>query len=201
MTPRGLEVVPRVSGFQAGGPFQKHPTSSHLEPPMIHETEGDILLSKAHFIAHGIAPQDHFDTGLARSLRERWPSMVRDYRHAMHAHPLQSGAIWAWAGVDGDGGTRGIVNLLTQGMLGDGPAARPGKATLENVGHALKALAKFARDEKVQSLALPRLATGVGGLEWADVRPLVQQHLGDLDIPVIVYQTYRAGVQADEKLA
>ena len=61
-------------------------------------------------------------------------------------------------------------------------------------------LAKFVRDEKVQSLALPRLATGVGGLEWAQVEPLVKQHLGDLDIPVVVYETYRAGVQADEQL-
>jgi len=34
----------------------------------------------------------------------------------------------------------------------------------------------------------------------ADVKPVVQQHLGDLGIPVIVYETYHAGVQADEKL-
>ena len=167
---------------------------------MIHEVEGDILLTKAQFIAHGIAPQDHFDTGLALALRERWPSMVRDYRHAIHGKPLDSGEVWAWAGVDADGSTRGIVNLLTQDMLGTGGAARPGKATTENVSRALKALAKFVRDEKVQSLALPRLATGVGGMEWAQVEPLVQQHLGGLDIPVVVYETYRAGVQADEKL-
>lgn len=167
---------------------------------MIRETEGDILLTKAHFIAHGIAPQERFDTGLALALRERWPSMVRDYRHAIHGKPLASGEIWAWAGVDADGSTRGIVNLLTQDMLGEGAAARPGKATLENVSRTLKALARFAREEKIQSLALPRLATGVGGLQWAEVKPLVHQHLGELDIPVIVYETYRAGVQADERL-
>lgn len=84
--------------------------------------------------------------------------------------------------------------------LHGGQSARSGKATTENVSRALKALAKFVRDEKVQSLALPRLATGVGGLEWAQVEPLVKQHLGDLDIPVVVYETYRAGVQADEQL-
>jgi O-acetyl-ADP-ribose deacetylase (regulator of RNase III) len=167
---------------------------------MIRKVEGDILLSKAQFIAHGIAPQDHFDTGLALALRERWPSMVRDYRHAIHGKPLASGETWAWRGVDADGSTRGIVNLLTQDMLGSGGAARPGKATTENVSRALKALAKFVREEKVQSLALPRLATGVGGMEWAQVEPLVRQHLGDLDIPVVVYETYRAGVQADEQL-
>jgi len=167
---------------------------------MIHETQGDILLTRAQFIAHGIAPQDHFDTGLALALRERWPSLVRDYRHSIRNKPLDAGDIWAWAGVDADGSTRGIVNLLTQDMLHGGPGGKPGKATLENVGRALKALAKFVRDEKVQSLALPRIATGVGGLEWSDVKPLVQQHLGGLGIPVVVYDTYRAGVQGDEPL-
>ena len=50
-------------------------------------------------------------------------------------------------------------------------------------------------------MALPRLATGVGGLDWADVKPLIQQHLGDLGIPVLVYEVYRKGEKADEKLA
>lgn len=167
---------------------------------MIREVEGDILLSRAQVIAHGIAPQDHFDTGLALALRERWPSMVRDYRHAIHGKPLDSGEIWIWRGVDEDGSTRGIVNLLTQGMLHSGPSGKPGKATTENVSRALKALAKLVADENLGSVALPRLATGVGGLEWSEVKPLVERHLGELKIPVIVYETYRKGQQADEGL-
>jgi O-acetyl-ADP-ribose deacetylase (regulator of RNase III) len=47
-------------------------------------------------------------------------------------------------------------------------------------------------------VALPALATGVGGLAWADVKPLIEQHLGDLSIPVYVYTTYHAGVKAVE---
>jgi O-acetyl-ADP-ribose deacetylase (regulator of RNase III) len=167
---------------------------------VIRETAGDILLSRAQVIAHGIAPHDHFDTGLALALRERWPSMVRDYRHALHAKPLAAGEIWAWAGVDADGRTRGIVNLLTQDMVTGGKAAKPGKATLENVSRALKALARYVRDEKVKSVALPRLATGVGGLEWSDVKPLVRQHLGDVGVPVVVYEVYAKDVRADEGL-
>ena len=45
---------------------------------------------------------------------------------------------------------------------------------------------------------LPRLATGVGGLAWEDVKPLVVQHLGDLKIPVYVYTVYHAGQKAAE---
>ncbi len=68
------------------------------------------------------------------------------------------------------------------------------------MGRALKALARYVRDEKVKSVALPRLATGVGGLEWSDVKPLVRQHLGNVGVPVVVYETYAKGVRADEGL-
>lgn len=167
---------------------------------MIKEVTGDILLSKAELLAHGISAHDHFDSGLALSLRERWPAMVKDYRHALHAKDIRTGEIWPWVGMQEASGVRRIVNLITQDTLGQGPAARPGKATLENVRHALQNLARFIKEENIRSVALPRLATGVGGLEWDDVKPLVEQYLGDLGVPVIVYTTFHKGVQADEGL-
>ncbi len=167
---------------------------------MIKEVTGDILLSNADLLAHGISAHDPFDSGLALALRERWPSLVKDYRHDIRSHAIEAGAIWAWTGVQEGGGTRKIVNLVTQDTLGQGPTAKPGKATLENVRHALQKLARFVKEERIRSVALPRLATGVGGLEWAQVKPLVEQHLGDVGVPVIVYATYHKGEQADEGL-
>ena len=165
---------------------------------MIKEVTGDILLSKADLLAHGISAQDPFDSGLALALRERWPSLVKDYRHDTRSRAIEAGQIWPWAGVQEGGGVRRIVNLVTQETLGQGPATKPGKATLENVRHALQNLAKHIREEGITSVALPRLATGVGGLDWAHVKPLVQQYLGDVGVPVIVYTTYRKGEAAAE---
>ena len=167
---------------------------------MIKEVTGDILLSKADLLAHGISAFDPFDSGLALALRERWPSLVKDYRHDTHSKAIGAGELWAWTGVQQGGGVRRIVNLVTQNTLGQGPSAKPGKASVENVRAALQSLAKFVRQEGITSLALPRLATGVGGLEWDDVKPLITQYLGELAIPVIVYSTYRKDVQADEGL-
>jgi len=45
---------------------------------------------------------------------------------------------------------------------------------------------------------LPRLATGVGGLDWDQVKPLTQSQLGELGIPVYVYVVYHAGQEAEE---
>lgn len=160
---------------------------------MIHEVGGDILLTRAQTLVHGVAPNDHFASGLALALRERWPAMVKDFRHyCRESHPAE-GELWAWAGADG----KRIVSLFTQAQAPhDG--ARPGKASTEHVNHALRALRRSIADEGFTSLAIPRLATGVGGLDWQDVQPLIRQHLGDLDIPVYVYSQYHAGVAATE---
>ena len=69
------------------------------------------------------------------------------------------------------------------------------------VNRALRELANLVRKDGIKSVALPRLATGVGGLDWADVKPLIQQHMADLGVPVLVYEVYRKDKKADEKLA
>jgi O-acetyl-ADP-ribose deacetylase (regulator of RNase III) len=160
---------------------------------MIREVEGDILLSKAQVVAHGVAPGDHFDSGLALALRERWPAMVKDFRHYCQTSHPKPGELWYWGGAEGPA----IANLLTQDAA-YGHGEKPGKASLENVHHALKALAKLVAKEGIKSLALPRLATGVGGLDWSDVKLLVEKHLGGLDIPVFVYTIYHKNVAAME---
>jgi O-acetyl-ADP-ribose deacetylase (regulator of RNase III) len=48
---------------------------------MIKEISGDLLFSKAQVIAHGVAPNDPFHSGLALQLREHSPAMYKDFRH------------------------------------------------------------------------------------------------------------------------
>lgn len=163
---------------------------------MIKEVSGDILLTRAQAIAHGVAPNDPFHSGLALQLRERWPAMYKDFRHYCQSQHPKPGTLWAWMGADG---TR-VVSLFTQEGAPGHHGGNPGPATLQHAGHALRALNKLAREEKFTSIALPRLATGVGRLAWDEVRPLITQHIGELGIPVLVYVTYHAGQPADEGL-
>jgi O-acetyl-ADP-ribose deacetylase (regulator of RNase III) len=161
---------------------------------MLHEVQGDILLSRAAALVHGIAPNDPFSQGLALALREHWPALYKDFRHYCQTYHPKLGELWTWMGADG----RRVVNLFTQDGAQGHHGGKPGRASVSAVGHALKALHKLAEKEKFASLALPRLATGVGGLHWPDVQLLVAQHLGGLGIPVYVYTTFRAGVAAIE---
>ena len=160
---------------------------------MLKEVSGDILLSRARAIAHGVAPNDHFNQGLALSLREEYPAMYKDFRHFCQVSHPKPGTLWTWAGADG----RRIVNLMTQ----EPPASKssnPGKASSRNVNAALRALHKLIETEGFESVALPRLACGVGGMSWDEVRSLIETHLGALDIPVYLYETFHAGEVAAE---
>jgi O-acetyl-ADP-ribose deacetylase (regulator of RNase III) len=165
------------------------------QTPMITKASGDILLSNAQAIAHGVAPNDHFNQGLALALRERFPAMAKDFRHYCQLSHPKPGHAWLWAGPE-----KVIVNLMTQEPAPDNKA-HPGKATAHNVGHALKELRAIIQKGELKSVALPRLATGVGGLDWDEVEPLIHKHLGDLGIPVIVYVTYEKGKKHPETLA
>lgn len=46
---------------------------------------------------------------------------------------------------------------------------------------------KYLEPTGAKSIALPQLGCGCGGLDWADVWPLYEKHLGDLPINVEVW--------------
>ena len=160
---------------------------------MIKEVKGDILLTEAQAIAHGIAPHDHFDSGLALSLRENYPAMAKDFRHFCKLQNPSSGEVWMWGTVN----NKRIFNLMTQEPA-KGFNGHPGEATLHNVNNSLKNIEKMVKKEGITSLALPKLATGYGKLEWEDVLPLIEKRLGNLDIPIYIYSTYAKGEKAAE---
>ena len=160
---------------------------------MIHEVEGDILLSSAEAIAHGVAANDPMNQGLAAALHENYPSMHKDFHHWCHQQHPKLGSAWIWSGAEG----ARIINLLTQ-EGGYEHGSKPGKASVSSVNHALRALKKIIEKESLNSVALPRLATGVGGLEWDEVRPLILNQLADADADVFVYEQFVPGKKAAE---
>ena len=160
---------------------------------MLHEVSGDILLSNAEAIAHGLAANDPMDQGLALALHADYPAMHKDYHHWCHTQQRKPGEAWIWAGANG----KRIVNLITQ-EGGYGHGARPGKATVKHVKDSLRSLKKLISKENLTSIAVPKLATGVGGLEWADIKPMLDKQLGDSDVKVYVYSDYKPGQKANE---
>jgi O-acetyl-ADP-ribose deacetylase (regulator of RNase III) len=165
---------------------------------MIIRVTGDILRTTCPAIAHGVAPNDPYASGLASQLRERAPSLYKDFRHWCHVSHPKPGTMWVWSGA-GEKGSVQVACLFTQDggyQHGD----KPGRARVEFVNHALRELRKWIIESHLEAIALPRLATGVGGLGWEVVEPLIVNHLSDLDTPVFLYEKYAPGVAADERV-
>ncbi len=161
---------------------------------MIHFVEGDILKSGADAIAHGLAANDPMDQGLAQSLHTDYPAMHKDFHHWCHQQHPKIGSAWIWSGA---GGVR-LINLMTQ-EGGYEHGSRPGRASVSSVNKALRSLKKLIVKEELSSVALPRLATGVGGLDWAEVEPLIKNQLADAEAEIYVYSLYVPGKKALEK--
>src|SRR4051812_40325646 len=94
------------------------------------EVTGDILVSKAGAIAHGIAEHDDFKQGLALALRESGRD-VKDFRHFCQTYSPKPGSLWSWKGA----GSAVLINLFTQEPPDD-KQGRPGKATIPDVDHS-----------------------------------------------------------------
>ena len=97
--------------------------------------------------------------------------------------------MWVWSGSG-----IWIVNLMTL----EGEPYYDAKATIANVDHSLNRLRYELEKGEIKSIALPRLATGQGRLEWSEVLSSIRSNLGDLKIPVFVYSHYQQDVQAIE---
>jgi len=60
---------------------------------------------------------------------------------------------------------------------------------IEDIEFGLKYLANHYEQMGIQSLAMPPLGCGNGGLNWEDVRSLIEKHLGKLaDLDFYVYE-------------
>ena len=160
---------------------------------MIQEVDGDILATKAEAIAHGVAANDPMNHGLAAALHKRYPAMHKDFHHWCRQKHPKPGSAWVWSGA---GGAR-VINLITHDG-GYEHGSKRQRASASDVNHALRALRKLIEHEHIASVALPRLATGVDGLDWSEVRPLIDNQLGDLAADIYIYREHAPGKQEAE---
>jgi O-acetyl-ADP-ribose deacetylase (regulator of RNase III) len=142
---------------------------------MIYEVEGDVLIS------------------LARKLQEKFPSMRNQFIEWCEETNPEPGDIWLWGG---NTKTR-VLNLIV------GEAAEPelGRSSRPNkivVHRALRAVNKLVIDERFKSIAIPRIGSGVGGIDWLEVRGMMASQLGELIIPLFVDVTALDGMLARE---
>ncbi len=154
---------------------------------MIKEVYGNILWSKSDAIVQGIAQNENFSEGLAASVKDEWPGIVNDFDECCCNGDLKPGDVWEWENANGTN----ILNLVTHsGSV---------NASLGNLEDSLSKLPALIKKNGLKSLAIPKVGTDVGDLDWRDVKPLIEKHLGNLDIPIYLYTIFQKNIAAVEE--
>ena len=160
---------------------------------MMKEVEGDILLSKSQALAHGVSIDDDFKSGLSLQLKVQWPALFKDFRTFCSSQSPKVGDVWSWQAP----GTPLIFNLITQDAIRPDEKT-PSKASIPNLQLALRNLVKELQRKKINSLAITKIDTGLGGLDWKDVKVALQSDLSHYEGQISVYANYKSRVVAKE---
>jgi O-acetyl-ADP-ribose deacetylase (regulator of RNase III) len=147
---------------------------------IIHKT-GDLFLSSAPALAHGVNTQGAMGSGVAVSFRERWPDMFEVYKELCASGDLEPGGCFVY-GPTSEGVT--IFNVASQerAYLVPGEA----NAKLEWLAAGLETALAVCAHEGFDTLAMPRIGAGLGGLDWESVEMLlnIMVPTGPVDVEV-----------------
>lgn len=141
---------------------------------------GDLFENKvgAQALAHGVNCDGVMGAGIAADFKDRYISMWKSYQHWI-AVGIQPGfAYLSWA--EEVGSKMRIFCLTTQDK--PGPHAK-----YEFVRSALKDMRKQAKNADIESIALPKIACGIGGLNTESVLKIIAEIFEDWEGTIYVY--------------
>jgi O-acetyl-ADP-ribose deacetylase (regulator of RNase III) len=147
---------------------------------MITETYGNLLSADTEAIVNTVNCVGYMGKGIALQFRKAWPENYKAYQQRCRANEIVPGKMFVFE-VSGSVNPRFIVNFPTKRHW-------RGKSRIEDIEIGLTALVGEVRARKIKSIAVPALGCGNGGLDWSDVRPLIEKAFKDLpDVGVLLY--------------
>jgi O-acetyl-ADP-ribose deacetylase (regulator of RNase III) len=139
---------------------------------MVEAGTGNLLDARVEALVNPVNTVGVMGKGLALEFKRRFPANFQAYKVACKAGRVVVGKMFL-VEVQGSNGVRLIVNFPTKQHWRD-------PSRIEYVRDGLVALADDLRARRVRSVAIPALGCGLGGLDWAKVKPLVEQSMAKL---------------------
>ena len=142
---------------------------------------GDILADDAEALVNTVNCVGIMGRGIALQFKNAFPENFKAYERAACKEEVQPGRMFVFeTGQLTD--PRYIINFPTKRHW-------RGKSRIEDIDSGLKALAGRSVDRNIRSIAIPPLGSGLGGLDWAQVRPRIEEALrGFNDLRIIIFE-------------
>lgn len=152
---------------------------------MLNFTTGNLLEARAQALVNTVNTVGVMGKGIALMFKDRFNDNYRQYAAACKAGEVRTGQMFITQPAELDG-PRWIVNFPTKQHWRS-------PSQLAWVVEGLQDLRQFLIENKVQSIAIPPLGAGNGGLDWDLVKPEIERALGDLsNIEIIVFEPTKA---------
>ena len=148
---------------------------------MIEYRTGNILEADAEALVNSVNCIGFMGRGIALQFKKAWPENFKAYAMACRRGEVQPGKMFVFE-TGSLTNPRYIINFPTKRHW-------RGKSRIEDIEAGLRALVDEIRGRGIRSIAVPPLGSGLGGLEWSEVRVRIEQALGDLPgVHVIVFE-------------
>jgi O-acetyl-ADP-ribose deacetylase (regulator of RNase III) len=151
---------------------------------MISYTHGNLLAADAEALVNTVNTVGISGKGIALMFKDAFPENFRAYERASKAGEIPPGGLFITERHDMLG-PRWIINFATKKHW-----RHPSR--LEWIAQGLTELRHEIKARGIRSIAIPPLGAGNGGLDWADVKPLIAEALGDVDCTITVYEPTEA---------
>ena len=143
---------------------------------MISYEKGDIFESGADCIFNTVNCEGYMGKGIAYQFKTRFPDNNKKYVEECKKGHLKPGIILSFyeKGIT-------IINFPTKDKW-----RQPSR--ISYIEDGLKAFVKILPELNVSKIAIPPLGCGNGGLDWNDVKQLIEKELSDCDIDIVLYE-------------
>jgi O-acetyl-ADP-ribose deacetylase (regulator of RNase III) len=147
---------------------------------MIQFTQGNLLDASAEALVNTVNEVGVMGKGIALMFRERFPANTHAYTEASKAKAIRVGHMFV--APTGELFPKWIINFPTKKHWRN-------PSRIDWIRDGLDDLVRVVGDLGVTSVALPPLGCGNGGLDWPDVRPLIEAAASQLPhVDFLVYE-------------
>jgi O-acetyl-ADP-ribose deacetylase (regulator of RNase III) len=126
---------------------------------------GNLLHADVEALVNTVNCVGIMGKGIALQFKNTYPDMFTDYRHACDTGQVRPGVMHVWE-TGQFGNPQWVINFPTKRHYRD-------MSRLDDIRIGLVGLVADVKAHGITSIAIPPLGCGLGGLQWAQVEPLI----------------------------
>ena len=142
---------------------------------------GNILQEQTDAIINTVNCVGIMGRGIALQFKQMYPENFKAYKQACDKGEVEPGKMFIY--------NSGL--LFNPKYIINFPTKRhwKGKSRVQDIKSGLVALKDDIINYKIKFIASPPLGCGLGGLNWDEIKPIIEQVLGDLqDVKIVIYE-------------